>query len=67
LGFLHDDYVNDQLVAEIIQHNDKISTYEAAVFTGWEKARVEASLEELHALWQDFCQELKAWQKKYKQ
>lgn len=63
LGFLHDDYVNSQLAETIIVDGNDALHYEAAVFTGWESAKVEASINMLENLWEDFCDELKAWKK----
>ena len=64
LGFLHDDYVNGHLAEAIItEEDDDELHYEAAVFTGWESAKVEASINGLEYLWEDFCDELKVWKK----
>ena len=63
LGFLHDDYVNSQLAETVITDDNDALHYEAAVFTGWESAKVEASINMLEDLWEDFCDELKAWKK----
>jgi len=63
LGFLHDDYVNSQLAENIITDDNDALRYEAAVFTGWESAKVEASINMSKYLWEDFCDELKAWKK----
>ena len=65
LGFLHDDYVNGHLAEAIITEEDDDDElhYEAAVFTGWESAKVEASINGLEYLWEDFCDELKVWKK----
>ncbi len=63
LGFLHDDYVNSQLAETVITDDNDALHYEAAVFTGWESAKVEASINMLQDLWEDFCDELKAWKK----
>ena len=63
LGFLHDDYVNNQMVERLIAANKKIPElrYESAMFTGWEQAKADAALEALPQQWDDFCVLLKEW------
>ena len=53
LGLLHDDYINDMLIGEIMQQypEDAILQYEGAIFCGWERAKAEATLASLPELW----------------
>lgn len=64
LGFLHDDYVNDMLVGEIMQQypEDAVLQYECAMFCGWERAKAEAALASLPELWDNFITQLGEWQ-----
>ena len=64
LGFLHDDYVNSKLAETVIEADNDALYYEVAVFSGWESAKVEASINMLEYLWEDFCTELKVWKNK---
>ena len=63
LGFIHDDYINGQLVQEYKNRDEKLN-YEIATFSGWESAKVAAALEQLPELWQDFCQQLQEWKRR---
>lgn len=63
LGFLHDDYVNSNLVKALAEKGKGVSADEAALFAGWESAKVEASIEILQNLWQNFSAELSSWRK----
>ena len=60
LGFLHDDYINNDLLSRFVENepDNKRLRYETGVFTGWERARAEASLSILPELWADFCETL---------
>lgn len=64
LGFLHDDYVNDMLVGEIMKQypDDAVLQYEGAMFCGWERAKAEAALASLPSLWDNFTAQLGEWQ-----
>ncbi|MBQ8418059.1 MAG: CHAD domain-containing protein [Phascolarctobacterium sp.] len=64
LGFLHDDYVNDMLIEEILQQypDDPALQYEGAMFCGWERAKAEAALASLPELWDNFTVQLREWQ-----
>lgn len=64
LGFLHDDYVNDMLIGEILKQypDDAALQYEGAMFCGWERAKAEAALASLPELWGNFTQQLSEWQ-----
>lgn len=67
LGLLHDNYVNDQLIAGIMrQHEDNSELrYEGAMFCGWDSARRENILSRLPEMWEDFCGCLQEWQEEY--
>lgn len=64
LGFLHDDYVNDMLIGEILKQypEDAALQYEGAMFCGWERAKAEAALTSLPELWDNFTAQLREWQ-----
>ena len=67
LGLLHDDYINDMLIGEIMQqyHDDAVLQYEGAMFCGWERAKAEALLASLPGLWDNFTYQLSEWQKEH--
>ncbi len=67
LGFLHDDYVNDMLIGEILKQypDDAVLQYEGAMFCGWERAKAEAALASLPELWDGFTAQLGEWQKEH--
>ena len=67
LGLLHDDYINDMLIGEIMQqyHDDAVLQYEGAMFCGWERAKAEALLASLPGLWDNFTAQLSEWQKEH--
>lgn len=67
LGFLHDDYVNDMLVGEIMKQypDDAALQYEGAMFCGWERAKAEAALASLPGLWDNFTAQLGEWQEEH--
>ena len=67
LGLLHDDYINDMLIGEIMQqyHDDAVLQYEGALFCGWERAKAEALLASLPGLWDNFTAQLSEWQKEH--
>ena len=62
LGFLHDEFVNSQIVSEMAGTGEENLQYEVALFKGWESAKLAAALAALPDLWEDFCEELEAWQ-----
>ena len=64
LGFLHDNYINDMLIGEIMRQypEDAALQYEGAMFCGWERAKAEAALASLPELWDDFLKQLGEWQ-----
>lgn len=63
LGLLHDDYINDCMVAGILaqQPDNELLHYEGAVFSGWEQGRADAAMEGLACQWETFSQQLKEW------
>lgn len=63
LGLLHDDYINDRLVENILQRNEENAAlrYEGAMFCGWERAKAEAVLAVLPDLWAGFMEQLGEW------
>ena len=61
LGFLHDDYINGNMVKNMAAKNKGASEYEAALFAGWESAKVESSIDTLRDFWQEFCTDLSQW------
>lgn len=67
LGFLHDDYINDMLVGEILKQypDDAALQYEGAMFCGWERAKAEAALASLPELWDNFTAQLGEWQEEH--
>ncbi len=67
LGLLHDDYINDLLIGEILQQypEDAALQYEGAMFCGWERAKAEAILASLPELWDNFTAQLGEWQEEY--
>ena len=67
LGFLHDDYVNDMLISEILKQypEDAALQYEGAMFCGWERAKAEAALASLPELWDSFTAQLGEWQEEH--
>lgn len=67
LGLLHDNYVNDHLIEEIVSaHQDNAELRcEGAMFRGWDSARSEAVLTSLPELWEDFCSCMQEWREEY--
>ena len=63
LGLLHDDYINNQMVEELVAAHPKVSElrYEGAMFAGWEQAKADAALESLPQQWESFCELLSEW------
>ena len=62
LGFLHDEFINNQMVSKIADTETENLQCEMALFKGWESAKVEAAATVLPDLWEDFCEELEIWQ-----
>lgn len=67
LGFLHDNYTNEKMLADILhQHENNAGLrYAAAMFCGWDSARRELILENLPQKWQEFCDVLQQWQEEH--
>lgn len=67
LGLLHDDYINDMLIGEIMQQypEDAALQYDGAMFCGWERAKAEAILASLPELWDNFTAQLGEWQEEH--
>lgn len=63
LGLLHDDYINNQMVEQLVAAHPKVSElrYEGAMFAGWEQAKADAALEALPQQWESFCELLTEW------
>ncbi len=63
LGLLHDDYINNQMVEQLVAAHPKVSElrYEGAMFAGWEQAKADAAVEALPQQWDNFCELLSAW------
>ena len=62
LGFLHDEFINNQMVSKIADTETENLQCEVALFKGWDSAKVEAAATVLPDLWEDFCEELEIWQ-----
>lgn len=64
LGVLHDDYVNGQLLEQLVQEHSEVEElrYEAAMLSGWEQARADVAMEQLPNQWEEFCILLEEWQ-----
>lgn len=62
LGFLHDEYVNKELVEVIVKADGGKMKLEQAVFRGWESAKITEALAVVPDLWEDFCEDLELWQ-----
>lgn len=67
LGLLHDNYINDQLIEDIVAANKDNAELrcEGAMFRGWDSARSEAVLTSLPEIWEDFSCCLQEWQEEY--
>lgn len=64
LGLLHDDFVEEELLNEILEYypGNKELHYEAALFKGWDKGKAFSALENFPAMWDGFCALLRSWQ-----
>ena len=62
LGFLHDEFINNQMVSKIADTETENLQCEVALFKGWESAKVEEAATALPDLWEDFCEELEIWE-----
>lgn len=63
LGLLHDDYINDRMVAHVLaqQPDNELLQYEGAVFSGWEQGKADAAMENLSCQWEYFSRQLEEW------
>lgn len=62
LGFLHDEFINNEMISKIAANSPENLQCEMALFKGWESAKVEEATAALPDLWEDFCEELEIWQ-----
>lgn len=62
LGFLHDEFINNEIISKIAGNSKESLQCEMALFKGWESAKVEEATTALPDLWEDFCEELEIWQ-----
>ena len=62
LGFLHDEFINNEIISKIAVNSSENLQCEIALFKGWESAKVEEATTTLPDLWEDFCEELEIWQ-----
>ena len=62
LGFLHDEFINNEIISKIAATNTETLQCEMALFKGWESAKVEEAATALPDLWEDFCEELEIWE-----
>lgn len=67
LGLLHDNYINDKMIAEIMKKSGSNAALrcEGAMFCGWDSARREAVLAELPEVWEKFSCCVQQWQEEY--
>ncbi|MDO4177732.1 MAG: CHAD domain-containing protein [Phascolarctobacterium sp.] len=65
LGFLHDDFVGEALLDNLLEEfpGNKELHLEVALFKGWDKGKAESTLENFPILWDNFCSLLRVWQK----
>ena len=63
LGVVHDDYVNDNYLQQLVAAHDELPElrYEVAMLRGWERAKADAALEQLTGQWQEFSLLLSEW------
>lgn len=62
LGLLHDEYVNRQLLEQLVaEHQQEGLDHEAALVVDWERTKAEAALERLPEQWENFCNLLQEW------
>lgn len=62
LGFLHDEFINNEIINKIAASSKDNLQCEIALFKGWESAKAEEAAAALPDLWEDFCEELEIWQ-----
>ena len=63
LGLLHDDYVNEQYLEQLVAAHPELPElrYEVAMLRGYEQARADGAMEQLTAQWQEFERLLSEW------
>ena len=63
LGLVHDDYVNEQYLRQLVSAHPELPElrYEVALLRGWEQAKADAALEQLAGQWQEFERLLGEW------
>ena len=63
LGVVHDDYVNEQYLAQLVAAHPELPElrYEVAMLRGYEQARADVAMEQLTNQWQDFARLLSEW------
>jgi len=64
LGLLHDNFVGEELLEEILGQypGNKELHYEVALFKGWDKGKASSALENFPVMWDGFCALLRNWQ-----
>lgn len=66
LGSLHDDYVNGQLIRDVLaQTDDQEVRLEGAVYSGWEQANAVSAQAILPLLWSNLVDLLTEWHEGY--
>ena len=63
LGVVHDDYVNEQYLVQLVAAYPELPElrYEVALLRGYEQAKADGALEQLSAQWQEFERLLGEW------
>lgn len=63
LGVVHDDYVNEQYLQQLVAMHPELPElrYEVAMLRGWEQAKADAAMEQLATQWQEFEGLLAEW------
>ena len=63
LGLVHDDYVNEQYLRQLVSAHPELPElrYEVALLRGWEQAKADAALDQLAGQWQEFERLLGEW------
>ena len=63
LGVVHDDYVNEQYLVQLVAAHPELPElrYEVAMLRGYEQAKADGAMEQLTNQWQDFARLLSEW------
>ena len=63
LGLLHDDYVNEQYLQQLVAAHPELPElrYEVAMLRGYEQAKADGAAELLTSQWQEFARLLSEW------